>query len=565
MMKNLLLILTFSLFSLITLASTKFHFAIIGDRTGTANQPIFESVVSKVETLHPDIVLNVGDLPEDGLEDDWQVVLKTLDILTSPFYFVPGNNDILDEASRIRYIEHTNRPTYYSFDYENSHFIIMDNSMWESFYELKSSQIVWLINDLERNKHFENIFVFMHKPFWYASVRGEVDPLHNIFKHYNVKAVFTGHLHQNAYQKIDGIEYFIVGSSGGHFSGSNDEVHFGFFYQFMWCTVIDGKLHTTLIKEDGMIPSNIMSAQDQIMFNEIQNGLILTKGQIREGNDNVNLTISIQNKTNKTIKQNLIIETGDNWSSLVSSLPIEILPGETYNDTIKLTKLTSIYPLPRIKFIYPFGNNLEYQYNEPIILERVLISSKIPPINTPTIDGIITPSEWDRSIKTTDFGEMDGTLSPVEKTELSFMHDDQFLYIAINCYDSRMNELRSNAVDRDGNVHLDDAVGMIITPNPKETYQFYTNSIGTIWDQKFNKTDSTYHPEWNGSFLIANSKDDYSWRTEIRISLKELNYDPSSGQIKINFRRKQPRIRASALLSPLWNYEADLHPVLLLE
>jgi len=130
MMKKLLLILTFSVFSLITLASTKFHFAIIGDRTGAANQPIFESVVSKVETLHPDIVLNVGDLPEDGLEDDWQVVLKTLDILTSPFYFVPGNNDIRDDASRIRYIEHTNRPTYYSFDYENSHFIIMDTSEW---------------------------------------------------------------------------------------------------------------------------------------------------------------------------------------------------------------------------------------------------------------------------------------------------------------------------------------------------------------------------------------------------------------------------------------------------
>jgi len=552
-------------FSLITLASTKFHFAIIGDRTGAANQPIFESVVSKVETLHPDIVLNVGDLPEDGLEDDWQVVLKTLDILTSPFYFVPGNNDIRDDASRIRYIEHTNRPTYYSFDYENSHFIIMDTSEWESFYELPSSQITWLIADLERNKHFENIFVFMHKPFWYANVRGEVDPLHNIFKHYNVKAVFTGHLHQNAYQKIDGIEYFIIGSSGGHFSGSNNEVNFGLFYQFMWCTVIDGKLDTVLIKEDGIVPSNVMTAQDQILFNEIQNELISAKAQIRNEDDTVDLTISIQNKTLKTIKQNLSIESGNNWSIAQSLIPIEILPGETYNQAIKITKISSIFPLPKIKFIYPFGNNLEFKYEAPIILERILTSARITQAQTPRIDGIMDPLEWNFAEKTIDFGELNGDASTVEKTKLSFMHDDQYLYVGVNCYDSRMGEVLSNITERDGEVYLDDAFSMILTPNSKETYQFYTNSIGTIWDIKIDRSNFSEHIEWNGPFLVANTVDNFKWSTEIKIALNELNYDPATGSIRLNFRRKQPRLRASALLSPEWNNEADLHPKLLLK
>jgi len=565
MTRKLILVLLFSTFSSIILATTKFHFAIVGDRTGSANQPIFESIVSSVEKLHPDLVLNVGDLPEDAIEQDWLVVLKTLGLLSSPFYFVPGNNDISNEEERFRYTEHTGFPTYYSFDYENSHFIIMDTSMWESYYELESTQVNWLINDLEKNKHYENIFVFMHKPFWYAEVRGEIDPLHDLFKQYNVKAVFTGHLHQNAYQKIDGIEYFIVGSSGGHFSESNNEVHFGLFYQFMWCTVIDGKLDTALIKEDGIVPSDIMSAQDQILFNEIQNELIIATAQIQNEDTTVNVNISIKNKTPKIIKQNLEIVTGDNWSVTNSLVPVEINPGETYNTIIELTKTGSIYPLPLIKFIYPFGNNLEFKYEAPIVIKRVLTSKRVVPGQTPLIDGVLNAVEWGNAEKIVDFGELSGEATLVEKTELFFMHDDQYLYVGVNCYDSQMEKVLSNITERDGEVYLDDAFSMILTPNTKETYQFYTNSIGTTWDIKIDRSNNSQHIEWNGPFLIANSKDNFKWSTEIKISLNELNYDPATGYIRLNFRRKQPRLRASALLSPEWNNEADLHPVLLLK
>ena len=43
-----------------------FCFSILGDRTGDANQQVYEQVWKDVDSLHPDFVINVGDTIQGG-------------------------------------------------------------------------------------------------------------------------------------------------------------------------------------------------------------------------------------------------------------------------------------------------------------------------------------------------------------------------------------------------------------------------------------------------------------------------------------------------------------------
>lgn len=45
-------------------ARTPVRFAIIGDRVGSAQPGIYEEIVSEIERLRPDFVVNVGDMIE---------------------------------------------------------------------------------------------------------------------------------------------------------------------------------------------------------------------------------------------------------------------------------------------------------------------------------------------------------------------------------------------------------------------------------------------------------------------------------------------------------------------
>ena len=110
-----------------------------------------------------------------------------------------------DNISEINYKNRVAQP-YYSFDFKNTHFIVLDVSRSEKYEEMAKEQINWLLGDLEKNQNKENIYVFFHKPFWFEAERdNKPDSLHMIFKKYGVDAVFNGHYHGYFATQKDGI------------------------------------------------------------------------------------------------------------------------------------------------------------------------------------------------------------------------------------------------------------------------------------------------------------------------------------------------------------------------
>jgi len=110
-----------------------FQFAVIGDRTGGANQQeTFKLAMDQLNLLRPEFVINVGDIIE-GYSDDkaelnaeWQVTDDMLNELKMPFFRTPGNHDIANDVATEVWTERYGA-TYYQFRYLDVLFLIINS------------------------------------------------------------------------------------------------------------------------------------------------------------------------------------------------------------------------------------------------------------------------------------------------------------------------------------------------------------------------------------------------------------------------------------------------------
>ena len=78
-------------------------------------------------------------------------------------FFTPGNHDIFSDAGRVIYERETGRPSSYSFDWQQAHFTVLDNS---GSLQLPDAQLDFLERDLAAHRTADPKFVFFHQPFW---------------------------------------------------------------------------------------------------------------------------------------------------------------------------------------------------------------------------------------------------------------------------------------------------------------------------------------------------------------------------------------------------------------
>src|SRR5437764_6904852 len=109
-----------------------FAFAIVGDRTGGAQLGVYERIWHEIDQHRPNFAITAGDTIEGGndatAESEWRQLRPIWSKHSYPVYFTPGNHDIWSDASRRIYERETGRPAHYSFNYQNAHFTVLDNS-----------------------------------------------------------------------------------------------------------------------------------------------------------------------------------------------------------------------------------------------------------------------------------------------------------------------------------------------------------------------------------------------------------------------------------------------------
>jgi len=242
----------------------EFHFVIIGDRTGGANQQgTFKLAMNQLNLLLPEFVINVGDLIEGysdqkaELNAEWDQMDAMVNTLNMPFFRTPGNHDIANRVAqqvwRDRY-----GTTYYHFVYKNVLFVVLDSedppreappgmkekialynrlqtedpakaeAMLEEFMSSKSvldglaqpvvfsaDQLSFLKEVLEKNKGVRWTILFMHEPAWEKDT-GNFKDIADLLKG-RKHTFFAGHLHYYDYKIIDGVEHITMGPTGASF------------------------------------------------------------------------------------------------------------------------------------------------------------------------------------------------------------------------------------------------------------------------------------------------------------------------------------------------------------
>lgn len=200
-------------------APDSFRFAILGDRTGEAQNGVYEQVWEEVAAESPAFVAGVGDtiqgMNDAGAEAEWREARRILQRYRRiPLYLAPGNHDIWSTASERLFEKHTAHPPHYSFDYGRAHFTILDNSRSE---ELPAQELVFLEADLKAHAGQPVKIIVMHRPSWLVDValRNPDFALHQLARRYGVQYVVAGHVHQLLRFELEGVTYVSMPSSGG--------------------------------------------------------------------------------------------------------------------------------------------------------------------------------------------------------------------------------------------------------------------------------------------------------------------------------------------------------------
>jgi 3',5'-cyclic AMP phosphodiesterase CpdA len=209
----------------------------------------FNKAIDECNSLNPDFVITGGDLVMDVLnvgynraDSLYKLYLNMTKRFKKPLYNCMGNHEIWawaikptmdtthNEYGKGMY-EKRIKPSYYSFDVNGWHFIILSSIQrdYNSVYKggIDEKQLDWLKMDISKTDKKTPTIIVTHIPlltlqsqYFYGSLAvnspGDVivnsKEVLNLFKDYNLKLVLQGHLHYYEKLEINNITFITGGA-----------------------------------------------------------------------------------------------------------------------------------------------------------------------------------------------------------------------------------------------------------------------------------------------------------------------------------------------------------------
>ena len=375
-----------------TTDAQKFSFVIFGDKTGgdESGWPYFDRAVDEVNLLRPDFVIMVGDMipghfNTTELEAQWADFMSHARRLRVPFLMIPGNHDVAgpDGVSLDYWLRNVGR-TYYSFDYKDCHFLILNSC--ETRGGFGDDQVQFALEDLERHRDVRHTFVFLHIPTWNYPTNPAQYTMHwtQIERVLGARdyTVFAGHRHRLQYQKRFSRRFIVLGPTGGSqmFPGreGNGELplrELGQFQHYTNVTVDGDSVHLAIIEPGGpmwpcdVAPSRIYDAAVELIQPEYRtpDPAARTTG----------VTIRLNNALPESAHVNARILPGDNWrvTDGPDSISMDLQPGVQDSIVIRLHADGDMLPPPRIHYGFSYkGHTIGNETREfPVVpRERML-------------------------------------------------------------------------------------------------------------------------------------------------------------------------------------------------
>ena len=196
--------------------------------------------LQQVAGIGADLVIHMGDLVQEYPEtpDFKRAMAEAREQIRacniSPHY-VAGNHDIGDKtdptmpthaatAESLAFFHGLFGPSYYSFDHDLCHFIVLNSQIFNSEIAEADDQWEWLKTDLATHQN-QRLFLFFHLPLylWDKNEPGlghydninppDRDRLFALIQKYGIELLFAAHVHYPFYDKIGKTRYLIVPST----------------------------------------------------------------------------------------------------------------------------------------------------------------------------------------------------------------------------------------------------------------------------------------------------------------------------------------------------------------
>ncbi len=171
---------------------------------------IAHDVVQELIGIDASFGVTLGDIAFDDLTT-FEPLNKTIAMIGIPWYNVLGNHDINYDAKHDRYSDETFErvygPSYYSFDYGQVHFIVLDDVEWivpdegRPSYRggLGEEQIEFVKNDLALVPENQLVVLMMHIPLTNVADR---QPLYRLIEQRPFCISISGHTHYHEHRYI---------------------------------------------------------------------------------------------------------------------------------------------------------------------------------------------------------------------------------------------------------------------------------------------------------------------------------------------------------------------------
>lgn len=245
----------------------QFQFVIVTDRTGGLRPGVFSNAVEKINLLQPQFVMSVGDLITGYTEDlpelnrQWDEFDRMVQQLDMPFFYVPGNHDITNQAMEDLWKERLG-PTYYHFVYRDVLFLCLnseDQRRGAGRGTISDEQFTYIEQTLRENEDVKWTLVFLHQPLWEQEDTHrweEVEALLRDREH----NVYAGHVHHYQRFSRNNGKYYTLATTGGgsRLRGPN----LGEFDHVSWVTMTDQGPIMANLALDGIHPEDITTKED---------------------------------------------------------------------------------------------------------------------------------------------------------------------------------------------------------------------------------------------------------------------------------------------------------------
>ncbi len=161
------------------------------------------------------------------------------------------------------------------------------------------------------------------------------------------------------------------------------------------------------------------------------------------------------------------------------------------------------------------------------------------------IDGVLDEEVWRNSPHIGGFIQNDPYPGqpPTEQTEVRLAFDDNALYIAVRCLDSRPETILSTTMARDGRPFDDDSLEIVIDPfhDRRSGYYLQLNAAGSMSDGRIIE-NRLADVSWDGIWDARTRIDERGWVAELEIPFKTLSFRQGAGTWGFNIERTIARV-----------------------